>query len=172
MVISGMENAICLFVSVACFAWRRQLSGLKNAAFYLKGRDHSQVDGRTIRQIRKAVANLHFVETPAWYAQAGIFAPMLYLTARSEGFAWIESIGIAIVLTLCASAIGGPFYQCPINVQEGKACVAKDERKKSEFAWGKIRFWWPRPWYGHRRIVGAAAGAIVWILVLIHFLWS
>jgi hypothetical protein len=170
-ILLGMETIIALAIAATSYAWRRYLSGLKNAAFYLKGRDFIRGDSPTLRKIRRAVSNLHFVETPAWYTQAGSFAPLLYIIARYQGIGPLWAAVAAVGLTMAASAIAGPFYQCPINVQEGKRCIAPDERKKSEFAWGAIRFWWPRPWFGYRRIVGACVGLAIWAGAL-AYLWG
>lgn len=155
------EIPFCLLVAMACYAYRRALSGWKNAAFYAKGK--GLINGKIYKYIR----NLHYLETPAWYAQAGQFFPLVYLIGRLQGLGVWMSLGIALVLTWASSAIASPFYQCPINLSEGSPCINKDENPESEFAWGFIRFWWPRPWKGYFRVVSAIGGFVAAISMII-----
>jgi len=158
-------DALFLIASLVCFAARRAISGMKNAAFYGKGRPPELLPS----WLKKWIKNIHFLETPAWYTQAGgTFFAFLVLAGRS-GYGFWGAVGIALLAAMSASALSSPFYQGPINVSVGKPYVDRDENRKSEFAWGPISFWWPRPWFGYVRIFSAVAGAggIAWTVVLL-----
>jgi|SRR5690606_6865981 len=148
-----MEEGL-IVLGALLMAARRVLSGLKNGAFYAKGR--SLILNRALD---KAVSNLHTVETPAWYAQFGGMFCFLLATDIS----WIGALS-AILITMGSSALAGYHYQGFINIGSGLPFEHENENRKSEFSdW----FWWYRPWYGKRRKWAALGGVISIIIGLI-----
>lgn len=143
---------VYLIGAVLLGSFRRVISGIKNGAFYAKG--HKEIHPRILRYVQ----NLHFAETPAWYTQYGSMCLGLLAVSRLMGHGLLLSLGIALLLTMSSSAIASPFYQGFINLGTGLPFVNRNENKRSEFAWGPIRFWWPRPWWGPRRILSTFLG--------------
>lgn len=158
----------CLLAALLLNSARRIISGAKNAALYAKGKYVGDIPGYIFRWIQ----NLHRLESPAWYAQFG--AVFLFLVAYQVKGEWsypnvwsasdtwylLEVVGIALLGAQSASALAGPLFQGPINQASGKPFIDRNENPKSEFVLGPISFWWPRPWKGVVRIVGATFGAI------------
>lgn len=135
-------------------AARRVLSGLKNGAFYAKGR--SLILNRALD---KAVSNMHTVETPAWYAQFGGMFCFLFAMDLS----WAGALS-AMLITMGSSALAGYHYQGFINIGSELPFEHGNENRKSEFSdW----FWWYRPWYGKRRKWTALGGVISIIIGLV-----
>lgn len=148
-----MEEGL-IVLGALLMAARRVLSGLKNGAFYAKGR--SLILNRALD---KAVSNMHTVETPAWYAQfGGMFCFLLAMD-----ISWAGTLS-AILITMGSSALAGYHYQGFINIGSGLPFEYENENRKSEFSdW----FWWYRPWYGKRRKWAALGGAISIIIGLV-----
>lgn len=178
------EIIIYLLIASACMVWRRILSGLDNAVFYAKGRwnengrgaigkkDHPEPD-QFRRLVGRYMENIHFIETPSWYAQAGIYFPLalavLRLSIPGAGFwMWLLCAGIALLLTMACSGLANPFYQGLINVGSGLPYINKEETRETEFAlniFGKrIAFWRRRGFSGRGRIFVAAGSALLWLL--------
>lgn len=157
-------------------AWRRALSGAKNAAFYGTTTKINVIPGYIFRWIN----NLHRLESPAWYAQFGamFFFVLAFslkcespvdATATARALFFLKHAGIAMLATMSASSIASPFFQGFINQSTGEPFTDRQENPKSEFVLGIISFWWPRPWKGYVRwfsMVGGIAGSAAAIYLL------
>lgn len=153
------EIVIYLFTAGLLSAARRVISGAKNGAFYAKGKVPLP------NGVAKYVYNLHYLETPAWYAQ--FISQFLLCLAIYRLFdidttlhTYLWSCTAAYLTTMGCSSMAGMFYQGYINLGSGKEFIDEDENPKSEFAFWKWKFWWPRPWYGKRRVYASILGLI------------
>ncbi|MEL6673562.1 MAG: hypothetical protein AAFR61_15265 [Bacteroidota bacterium] len=154
-----LEIKIYLLLAVICYAWRRAISGMKNAAFYGKGQQNPHP------RLIKFIKNLHFLETPAWYTQAGQMFFCILAVFRVIHEELFTSLLLATMITLSGSGIAGPIYQGFINLADSKDFVDDAEKRESEFAWGPISFWWPRPWFGIYRVFLAVFWGLFIILL-------
>lgn len=125
----------------------RILEGVKSGAFYGKDIKSHAILSNTLR---RAIDNIHTVETPLWYAQYG--AMFLLLLAYSDSWLGIAS---ALLISMGSSAAGGYHRQGFINVGSGLPFEDEKENRRSEFS---DLGWWERPWYGKRRKYFAIAG--------------
>jgi len=168
-----MEIGILILVllSVLSFGSKKFLSGVSNAVFYAKGTQHRK--HRLIKFFLRDDNNIHRIETPEWYAMAGMIAPLLYALfyTNIEAERDIISYGIPAILTLlltmAGSALASPFYQGFINVANGRPFVDPEENKKSEFNFlGLFSRWWRRPLQGKGRFIVMGLG-VVYIVISI-----
>lgn len=153
------EIAIYIFSAGVLSALRRIISGMKNGCFYAKGNIPLP------KLLAKYVYNIHYLETPAWYTQFGfqfLLCLALYRTFHIDAASSSYHLCVlgAYLTTMGSSAIAGVFYQGYINISADKNFVDETENPKSEFAFCRIHFWWPRPWYGKRRIYASIFGCI------------
>lgn len=151
---------IYIAISAILMIINRILEGIKSGAFYGKDMRYGIIPSATLR---KAIDNIHTVETPLWYVQYGAMF-ILLLAFRDD---WI-GIGAAFLITMGASAAGGYHRQGYINLGSGLPFEDENENRKSEFS---NKFWWKRPWYGKRRkyfaiagIIGISIGLIMYII--------
>jgi len=152
-----MKFEIIFYLSIAFIlsAWRRVISGMKNGCFYAKGNTYP------VFKLYKYIQNLHFLETPAWYTQFGavfffVFAIMRLMNPEND-MPYIREFISSFLITMGTSGMASYHYQGYINIGSGKPFIYDenyhpDKPNKSEFAWGKINFWWYRPWVGKRRL--------------------
>jgi hypothetical protein len=144
----------CLLSSIV-----RIFNGMKNGCFYSKGNKYP------VPLLEKYVKNLHFIETPLWYCQFGslffstlaIFRCLNYTT---NVFEILLQVGAALLVVMGSSGMASFHFQGFINHGSNLPWVDPNENPKSEFAWGKISFWWYRPWYGKRRVMFIPIGLI------------
>lgn len=154
------EIVIYVFVAALLSSVRRIISGMKNGCFYAKGKNPLP------NLLAKYIYNIHYLETPAWYSQFGfqfflcLAVYRLFHTYTFDSHYYTSCLA-AYLTTMGSSSIAGVFYQGYINVASDKEFIDKTENPKSEFAFGPIRFWWSRPWYGKRRILASILGAII-----------
>lgn len=145
-----IETIIYLVISCLLGAYHRVLGGMKNACFYAKGSNPIPP------LLDKYVKNLHYIETPSWYSQFGsmffmCFAIFRLVDPTVEFWVIFREFWAAMFITMGSSGMASYFYQGYINVSAGKPFMDPNENPKSEFAFGPIRFWWPRPWGGRFR---------------------
>jgi len=157
------EILIYLTLAVLFNIARRVISGIKNGVVYAE-KNRLNPEG-----LKKYQENLHFAETPAWYSQFFGLGFLLMGVARLLEIPFFLALGISSLITMGTSAVAGPLYQGFINLGAGWKFINNDEPKKSEFALGPISFWWPRPWWGWRRILFGimGAGMIGWGMALL-----
>jgi hypothetical protein len=154
------EIIVYLILAAVLSSIRRIISGAKNGAFYGKTNNPNGC-------LKKSIANLHYLETPAWYTQFGfqffLCLAVFRLVFPNSSFESISmSILQAMLMTLGSSSMASWHFQGYINCGSGLPWEDPNENKKSEFVMGKVSFWWYRPWYYKRRRF-----AIVWGIVLI-----
>lgn len=127
----------------------RILEGVKSGAFYGKDLRHHAILSSTLR---RAIDNIHTVETPLWYMQYGAMF-LLLLAFRDDWY----GIVAALLIAMGSSAAGGYHRQGYINLGSGLTFEDENENRYSEFS---DLGWWKRPWYGKRRKYFAIAGII------------
>ena len=158
-------DIILLIFAVFCVIVVRILSGLKSGCFYAvsqKATWFHESDKPPL--LARFINNMHFVETPFWYATFFCFGALLSIAfhyMNTDVDTWITAIA-AYLVTQGASAVAGPFYQGFINVGGGKPFVDVNENKSMELAnplSGKTK-WIKRFWNGKKRILAAVAGLI------------
>lgn len=150
-----------LILGLILASGRRMISGAKNAAFYARVRKQEDVPDYILRWIR----NLHRLESPAWYFQFGSVFCFLAAFALQE-YDYLEAAGIALLGTMSASSFSSVFYQGFINNSVGRPFIDSRENPRSEFVFGPISFWWPRPWKGWVRVLASPCGLIGIIVTL------
>lgn len=167
-------------ISILLYIISRPLSGLDNGAYYSKnkyGKDGIDIHGNPhpnkkvyLRIFSKIHHNYHHIETSQWYTSAGVlFFALLALFSVMDEKVWLSWV-VAMMITLGASAVGGPFYQGIINVSVGDPFFNRNEGTKTEFAFWFIVFKYPRLFSGYWRIFSAVLGllAIVIGIILIN----
>ncbi len=171
-----MKFEIISYVIIALLlsSMRRVISGMKNGCFYAKGNSYD------VPRLKKYIDNLHYIETPAWYTQFGsvfffVFA-IIRLMNHETDLSYFSELLSGLLITIGSSAIASYHYQGYINLGSNEPFVFEDENyhpehpHMSEFALGKIHFWWHRPWYGKRRKYLIVTGGLSIVLgILIGF---
>jgi len=167
-----VEVSIYLFIGLILMSIRRVISGMKNGAFYGK---HNKVHNP---KLDKYINNLHYLETPAWYAQFGalfflVFAIFRLVSGDVELFLMFKQFSAAMLVTMGCSALASYHFQGWINYGEGSPFYNPKEDKMSEFAFGPISFWWNRGLLDKFKRIVPIVGFIVMILgmYLGLFLW-
>lgn len=168
------EIILYIILSTLCAAIRRIISGIKNGAFYAKGKAGRMDNPAYIKYLKKYVDNLHFAETPAWYTQAGqqyfllvaIFRPQFWDQSQFW-MAWGVPVGLSVLLVMAYSALASLAYQGFINIGSGLPFIDTNENPKSEFAFWKIKFWWRRPLQGRGRVWVMLLGVVYLSLALV-----
>lgn len=168
MNIFTFEIIIYLVTIVILGAIQRIISGLKNATFYAKG------SSGPAPQLQKYIRNYHFLETPNWYSTYGVVFLAIWTASRMlhvycSTTTFFIQLFAAFLTTMGTSGLTNYWYQGYINLGAGLPFENPNENPKSEFALGKVKFWWPRPWGGKRRkyIVVISAISIIVGLYLI-----
>jgi len=164
-----MMLELSIYLGLACVlnAYRRILSGKKNGCFYGKNTNPPAPE------LAKCIKNIHYIESPAWYAQFGalfflVFAIFRLVHPQVDFGHLMLQIGAAYLVTMGSSGMANYDFQGYINVGCGLPWVDPNENPKSEFAIGSIHFWWWRPWCGKRRryvpFIGMAATILgIWL---------
>lgn len=139
------EILIYLFVSVILCSIRRVISGMKNGCFYAKGNHNYNP------KLLKYINNIHYLETPAWYTQFGslffaVFAVFRAVNYSLIPFEIIVQFIACMTVVMGSSGIASYHFQGWINYGEGSPFYNTKEDKMSEFAFGKISFFWNRGW--------------------------
>ena len=152
-----------LLIALALFlaSGRRMISGAKNAAFYARDSKQENIPDYILMWVR----NLHRLESPAWYFQFGSVFCFLSAFALDQYGYWTAA-GIALLGAMSASSFASPIYQGFINNSVAMPFVDTSENPKSEFVFGPISFWWPRPWKGWIRVLSSACGFVGIIITL------
>ncbi len=161
------EIIFYLILALLLSSFRRIISGMKNGCFYAKGNAYE------VPRLKKYIGNIHYLETPAWYTQFGsvyffVFA-ILRLIQTDNDIPYIQEFIGAMLITMGSSGMASYHFQGYINLGSDKPFIYDENYHpehsgKSEFAWGKIDFWWTRPWTGKRRLYLIPIGAISIIL--------
>lgn len=154
-----VELTIYLILATLLSAIRRVISGMKNGAFYGKTGPHSP-------KLDKYINNLHFLETPAWYVQFGavFFYTFALFRVVNYSIEWQDILlqfTAAMLVTMGTSAAASYHFQGWINYGENSPFLNPKEDTMSEFAWGPIKFWWPRGFLDRHKKLVALVGAIV-----------
>ena len=174
MVAQKIELMVYLLVAALMFAYRTVLSGRKNGCFYFKGTRQPYP-----KLLRRAILNLHFIESPAWYVQSTVAFLFMLALERSLNYTlvwWEIAIQLIIALLFMVGTIQMPSYHFQVGITGG----IKDDREldkinESEVAimlFGKkIQFWKGRlfsnrrrklaQWLGVIEVIGAV-GLLIW----------
>lgn len=138
-----VEIFIYLFIALILMSIRRVISGMKNGTFYGK---HNPAHNP---KLDKYINNIHFLETPAWYSQFGgvfffVLAIFRLVDYNTEWLLILKQASASMLVTMGCSAMASYHFQGWINYGEGSPFYNPKEDKMSEFALGKISFWWNR----------------------------
>lgn len=137
--------AMCVLTGAA-----HVLSAIKSGCFYAAS------SGVKPPLLKRFMDNLHYVQTPFWYALfGGMFVGVTGILW--DEYVWWEVLLRAYAITQGTSTAFGPLYQGFINVGGSKPFTDPDEKKAFEFAVPVLNksVWIPKFWAGKMR----------WILV-------
>ena len=165
------EIVIYLLIVALAIAYRHVLSGRKNGCFYHKN------DKPLPPMLARAIKNIHFIETTAWYALSAVaffsfFAVerALHYTTHFWGIVW----QIFLALMFMAGTYEAPSYHFQRGITAGlKDDDHLDARNDSEVAiviFGKkIQFWKGRLFSNRKRKWAQWIGLGLMILSVILF---
>lgn len=145
-----IEILIYLIIIILLGAIRRVLNGMGNATFYSKGNPNPP------KELIKYINNYHYLATPMWYTLYSMifFGALAIARLISPDYTilnYLKEILASYLIMMGSSGMGNYWYQGYINLSAGLPFEDKKENPKSEFALGKIHFWWRRPWGGSMR---------------------
>lgn len=167
-----IEISLYVFVAVLLFAIRTVLSGMKNGCFYFKNTPEKTP------MLKKYIANLHFIETPAWYVQTGGVFLFVLSIARllNPVYNWTILISLLASALITTGSFTLPSYWYQRGITGGtKSDDELDEAdgNKSEVAISilgiKIQFWKRQLFYNKGRKLAIYVGIleiIIGILLL------
>ena len=156
---------ICIYIILAAVfgAVVRIYKSKKNGIVYNLHRDPKNIHPK----LQKYNSNLHFISSPANYFQQFAFffmvLPIARLLAPEVTF---NNIGLSILsaglIAVGQSTLASYWWQIWINRGAGLPDIDPNENHMSEFAWGKINFWFStgKLFNGERSIYLPFLGAI------------
>jgi len=149
---------VCLLVAATHI-----LSAIKSGCFYAAS------SGTKPPLLKRFMDNLHYVQTPFWYALFGaMLVSMFAILMHSDGNLWMVALR-SYLLTQGTSTMAGPLYQGFINVGGGKKFTDETEKRAFEFAVPVLNksVWIPKFWYGKRRWFLVPFGILFIVLGLV-----
>lgn len=149
---NNLETIFCIIIILFLHALRRVYSARKNGAFYAKNNTNC-----TDEKVKSWVKNIHLLESPAWYIQFSSLFFTLFTIMRLADFNLLQSSYSSFIVTMLTSLSVEYSFQKWINLGSGLPAINPKENPKSEFTFAlsedrKISYWWPRFWYGERRV--------------------
>jgi len=111
-----IEIGIYIIFAMICFIIRTIISGRKNGCFYHKN------DKPLPPLLKKSIKNIHFIETPAWYAQTLGIAILIFAICRliNPTFELLNIIyQIIITIIIATGAYTAPSYHYQRGVTAG-----------------------------------------------------
>jgi len=157
-----IEIIIYVLIAASFFVYRTILSGQKNGCFYHKN------DNPLPPFLFREINNIHFLETPAWYAQSlGVFILLLAIN-RSLNYSF-DFWTIIVQITISGLITLGTVQAASYHFQRGITAGLKDDEhldntNDSEvaiviFGW-KIQFWKGRLFSNKKRKLAQWLGII------------
>lgn len=139
------EILLYLIIAVIASIAARILGGKKNGCFYAKGTKFAENT-----ELEPYIKNIHSIETPNWYVLHSIifFSSLCIFRLYSIDYTligYIIDLSSSMLLTMGCSGVASYKYQYYINIGNGLKPEDDPFDGKSEFKWGKIDFWWQRP---------------------------
>lgn len=150
-----------IILLIICIGFTHILSAIKSGMFYAVSSKNKP------KLLEKFINNMHYVQTPFWYACFGSLFLSIFLIYYDDYFI-LFLILKSYLITQGTSTVCGPFYQGFINVGAGKKFIDNEERREFEFAVPILNksVWIPKFWHGKYRIILIPIGLIMIILGL------
>jgi hypothetical protein len=174
MIAKIIEISVYMLLVALFIAYRTVLSGQKNGCFYFKGSRQPYP-----KLIRRAIKNIHFIETPAWYIMSATAFFFAFALQRFGNYT-IDILDIAIQVGIALLFMAGTYQMPSYHFQRGitggtKKAYELDKINESEVAimlFGKkIQFWKGRLFSNKRRKLAQWLGVLEILAAIALFVW-
>jgi len=171
-----IEVVIYISLAVVLGAMVRVYKAKKSGLYYNIKRDPENIHPK----LEKYNKNIHFISSPSNYLQMGMVFALVFTICRLlapelNAQHLVSSVFASYLIAWGQSTLASYWWQIWINRGSGLPDIDPNENYKSEFAWGKISFWFSSSQlFNSKKSIAlpfiGALQVIIGILVMVFFL--